>query len=46
MTKTAKGVYFNADGRAIQTMDPGAKIGILQALCTRNFGEVISADAY
>jgi len=45
-TNMALGVDFNIDGRAIQTIRPGSKIGVLQALCTRNFGEVISADAY
>ena len=45
-TKTAVGVSFNADGQGIQTIAPGTKVGILQALCTRNFGEVISADSY
>ncbi|AMV36579.1 DUF1559 domain-containing protein [Planctomyces sp. SH-PL62] len=45
-TKTANGLIFNGDGRGVMTMTPGMKVGILQALCTRNFGEVVSADSY
>ncbi|MDG3006732.1 DUF1559 domain-containing protein [Paludisphaera mucosa] len=45
-TKTATGLIFNGDGQGTMQMTPGMKLGVLQALCTRNFGEVVSADSY
>ena len=45
-TKVAIGVPFNADGTARISIDPGAKVGVLQKIATRNFGDAVSADAY
>jgi prepilin-type N-terminal cleavage/methylation domain-containing protein/prepilin-type processing-associated H-X9-DG protein len=45
-TKVALGVPFNSDGTARIFINPGAKVGVLQKLCTRNFGDVVSADSY
>ena len=43
-TNVALGVPFNADGTARISINPGAKVGVLQKLSTRNFGDVVSAD--
>jgi hypothetical protein len=45
-TKVAIGVPFNSDGTFRIFIDPGAKVGVLQKLATRNFGDGVSADAY
>jgi len=36
----------DVSGNRIWSVNTGAKVGVYQALSTRNFGEVISADAY
>ena len=45
-TKVATGVPFNSDGTARIFIDPGAKVGVLQKLCTRNLGDVVSSDSF
>jgi prepilin-type N-terminal cleavage/methylation domain-containing protein/prepilin-type processing-associated H-X9-DG protein len=45
-TKTAEGLSFNSDGTGRVLVAPGSRFGVLQALSTRNYGEVISADSY
>ena len=42
-TNVAIGVPFNADGTARISINPGAKVGVLQKLATRNFGDAVSA---
>jgi len=37
---------FNADGNGTIQVLPGARVGVLQKLCTRNFGDIIAADSY
>ncbi len=37
---------YNADGKGTIQLLPGAKVGVLQALATRNYGETISADSF
>ena len=45
-TKVALGVPYNADGTGRITINPGAKVGVLQKLATRSLGDSVSADAY
>jgi len=45
-TQVALGVPFNSDGTARIFITPGAKVGVLQKLCTRNLGDTVSADDY
>ncbi|WP_250847065.1 DUF1559 family PulG-like putative transporter [Aquisphaera insulae] len=45
-TNVALGVPFNADGTARIWINPGAKVGVLQKLATRNFGDAVSSDSY
>jgi prepilin-type N-terminal cleavage/methylation domain-containing protein/prepilin-type processing-associated H-X9-DG protein len=45
-TQVALGVPFNSDGTARISINPGAKVGVLQKLSTRNFGDVVSADSF
>jgi prepilin-type N-terminal cleavage/methylation domain-containing protein/prepilin-type processing-associated H-X9-DG protein len=45
-TKVALGVPYNSDGTGRIFVNPGAKVGVLQKLATRNFGDVVSADDY
>ena len=40
------GISYNCDGNRTYCLSAGAKLGVFQKLATRNFGEVISADAY
>jgi hypothetical protein len=42
----AIGVPYNSDGTGRVLIDPGTKVGVLQKLCTRNFGDTVSADSY
>ena len=42
-TNVAIGVPFNADGTFRISIDPGAKVGVLQKIATRNFGDAVSA---
>ena len=41
----AIGVTYDSTNR-VYVLAPGTRLGVYQALTTRNFGEVISADAY
>ncbi|QEH32151.1 hypothetical protein OJF2_06200 [Aquisphaera giovannonii] len=45
-TNVALGVPFNADGTGRITINPGAKVGVLQKLATRNLGDAVSSDSY
>ena len=45
-TDVAIGVPYNADGTGRITINPGVRVGVLQKLATRNFGDAVSADAY
>jgi prepilin-type N-terminal cleavage/methylation domain-containing protein/prepilin-type processing-associated H-X9-DG protein len=45
-TNVAIGVPFNSDGTGRIFVNPGTKIGVLQKLCTRNFGDIVGSDAY
>jgi len=45
-TDMAIGVPYNSDGTRRIFINPGAKVGVLQKLCTRNFGDIVSADSY
>ena len=46
VSKTALGVTYNDDGTRTYKIQPGAKVGVFQALSTRARNEVVSADAY
>jgi prepilin-type N-terminal cleavage/methylation domain-containing protein/prepilin-type processing-associated H-X9-DG protein len=45
-TNVALGVPFNSDGTARILINPGAKVGVLQKLATRNSGDAVSSDSY
>jgi prepilin-type N-terminal cleavage/methylation domain-containing protein/prepilin-type processing-associated H-X9-DG protein len=45
-TNVAIGVPFNSDGTARVMISPGAKVGVLQKICTRNLGDTVSADSF
>jgi prepilin-type N-terminal cleavage/methylation domain-containing protein/prepilin-type processing-associated H-X9-DG protein len=45
-TNVAIGVPFNADGTFRISINPGARVGVLQKLATRNFGDAASSDSY
>jgi prepilin-type processing-associated H-X9-DG protein len=45
-TKVALGVPFNSDGTGRIFINPGAKVGVLQKLSTRDFGDTVSADEF
>jgi prepilin-type processing-associated H-X9-DG protein len=45
-TDTPLGVVYNATGDGQFHLNPGAYVGVYQALSTRNGGEVISSDQY
>ena len=42
----SQGLYYYQGADKIYTMDPTFRPGVFQKLATRNFGEVVSADAY
>jgi hypothetical protein len=39
-------VPYNSDGTARIFIDPGTRVGVLQKLATRNFGDLVGADSY
>ena len=45
-TDTPLGVVYNATGDGQFHLNPGAYVGVYQALSTRNGGEIVSADQY
>jgi prepilin-type N-terminal cleavage/methylation domain-containing protein/prepilin-type processing-associated H-X9-DG protein len=44
--KDGGGQFYPFDGTTLYTLLPGTKLGVYQALSTRNGGEVISVDSY
>jgi prepilin-type processing-associated H-X9-DG protein len=45
-TGNAPGVVYNCDGNKTYCIQAGVRFGVFQKLATRNFGEVVSSDAY